>query len=201
MYQYFFKKKIQKPNFSTSEWLFFKYSQLKIEVCLFYLVLNTRTFWPNAGLIKVMPYRKVFQRRHEFFYVLGIYRVQYISVGSGDNKSSGMICLTLIRVALVFKDQLFKWLNVIAVFLQYQRRVIGIKDQHQLVLKDQQATPLQSAGMPLSLGLNLFLYFYAISPLPFSHHLHTVYRALQDLCRTNIKSKNKTDIKIVDSLI
>ena len=41
-------------------------------------------------------------------------------------------------------------------FLQYQRRGIGelvLKDQHQLVLKYQQATPLELAGMPLRLGL------------------------------------------------
>ena len=37
-------------------------------------------------------------------------------------------------------------------FLQYQRRGIGelvLKDQRQLVLKYQQATPLELAGMPL----------------------------------------------------
>ena len=44
-------------------------------------------------------------------------------------------------------------------FFQYQRRGIGelvLKNQHQLVLKYQQDTPLVSAGMPLWLGLNKF---------------------------------------------
>ena len=46
--------------------------------------------------------------------------------------------------------------SVLAIFLQYQRRGIGelvLKDQRQLVLKYQQATPLESAGIPLWLGL------------------------------------------------
>ena len=34
-------------------------------------------------------------------------------------------------------------------------RGLGLRDQHQLVLKYQQATPLESAGMPLWLGLIL----------------------------------------------
>ena len=37
-------------------------------------------------------------------------------------------------------------------FLEYQRRGFGelvLKDQHHWVLKYQQATPLESAGMPL----------------------------------------------------
>ena len=43
--------------------------------------------------------------------------------------------------------------------LQYQRRGIGelvLKDQHQLVLKYQQATPLEWAGMPLWLYLKFY---------------------------------------------
>ena len=45
---------------------------------------------------------------------------------------------------------------VFAVCLQYQGRGIGelvLKESHQLVLKYQQATPEESAGMPLLLGL------------------------------------------------
>ena len=67
-----------------------------------------------------------------------------------------------LRFWIQIKHRMIKYLNrALKVkrfcrFLQYQRRGIGklvLKDQHQLVLKYQQATPLELAGMPLRLGL------------------------------------------------